>query len=148
MATVHERRFDAEGVIEDGGSRSFASLVNRLLNEILRLLDQKIALLKLEIREELSAVARSAGLLAAGGVVAGLGALLLIVALAVGIGDAVGSAAGGFAIVGGVLALGGVILLVSIRRRLAERGLVPRETVQELRRDAEWIKHELWTRSD
>jgi uncharacterized membrane protein YqjE len=143
MTTAHERRLDAGGVSGDGGSRSFVDLINRLLGELMRLLDQTVALLKLELRQELGAIARSAALLAAGGVVAGLGALLLIVALAIGIGDGVGSTAGGFAIVGAVLALVGGILLVSMRRRLADLGLVPRETVRELRRDVEWIKHEL-----
>jgi uncharacterized membrane protein YqjE len=143
MATAHGRRLDAGGASGDGGSRSFVDLINRLLGEVVRLLDQTVALLELELRQELGAIARSAALLAAGGVVAGLGALLLIVALAIGIGDGVGSTAGGFAIVGAVLALVGGILPVSMRRRLADLGLVPRETVRELRRDVEWIKHEL-----
>jgi uncharacterized membrane protein YqjE len=142
MATVHERGLDAAGVT-GGGSRSFADLINRLLGELVRLLDQTVALLRLELREELGAIAQSAALLAAGGAVVGLGVLLLIVALAIGIGDGVGSTAGGFAIVGGLLALAGGILLVGMRRRLADLGLRPRATVQELRRDVEWIKHEL-----
>lgn len=125
------------------GDGSFGSLVNRLLNEILRLLDQKFTLLKLELREELGAAVRRSALLAVGGVVAALGNVLLIVALAVWVGELVGSIPGGFAIVGGVFVLGGVILLLSMRRQLAEQHFVPRQTVQELRRDVEWIKHEV-----
>ena len=143
MAHGYTRRLGAERSTGDGESPSFVDLINRLVGETMRLLDQTVLLLKAELREELGALARSAVLLAAGGVVAVLGALLLIVALAIGIGDAVGSTAGGFAIAGGVLALGGAILLASMRRRLADLGLVPRATLRELRRDVEWIKREL-----
>lgn len=143
MDAVHQRRIGHEGAAGDGGAASFGSLVNRLLNEILRLLDQKFTLLKLELREELGAAARRSALLAVGGVVAALGSLLLIVALAIWVGELMGSMPGGFAVVGGVLALGGVLLLLSMRRQLAEQRFTPRQTVQELRRDAEWIKHEL-----
>jgi uncharacterized membrane protein YqjE len=143
MDAVHQRRSGHEGAVGNGGAASFGSLVNRLLEEILRLLDQKLTLLKLELREELGAAVRRTALLAIGGAVAALGSFLLIVALAVWVGELVGSIPGGFAIVGGVFALGGVILLLSMRRQLAEQHFVPRQTVQELRRDAEWIKHEL-----
>src|SRR5262245_43483336 len=143
MATGHGPRLEAEGLAGARDSRSFVDLVNRLLSEIIDLLDQTVALLKLELREELGAIAHSAAFLAAGGVVAGLGALLLIVALALGIGDGIGSTAGGFAIVGGVLAVVGGIVLARMRRRLSDLGLRPRETVRELRRDVEWIKREL-----
>ncbi len=143
MDAVHQRRFGHEGAAGDGNTASLGSLVNRLLDEILRLLDQKLTLLKLELREELGAAVRRGALMAAGGGVAALGSVLLIVALAVWVGELVGSIPGGFAIVGGVFALGGVILLLSMRRQLAEQHFVPRQTVQELRRDAEWIKHDL-----
>jgi uncharacterized membrane protein YqjE len=142
MDAVHQRRFGHEGAAGDGNG-SVGSLVNRLLNEILRLLDHKFTLLKLELREELGAAVRRSALMAVGGVVAALGSILLIVALAVWVGELVGSIPGGFAIVGGVFVLGGVILFLSMRRQLAEQHVVPRQTVQELRRDVEWIKHEV-----
>jgi uncharacterized membrane protein YqjE len=142
MDAVHQRRFGHEGAVGDGNG-SFGSLINRLLNEILRLLDHKFTLLKLELREELGAAVRRSALMAIGGVAAALGSILLIVALAVWVGELVGSIPGGFAIVGGVFVLGGVILFLSMRRQLAGQHVVPRQTVQELRRDVEWIKHEL-----
>ncbi len=143
MDAVHQRRFGQEGPVGDGGGASFGSLVNRLLHEVLRLLDQKFTLLKLELQEELGAAVRRSALLAVGGVVGALGGFLLIVAIGIWVGELVGSMPGGFAIVGGVLAVGGVILLLTMRRQLAEQRLVPRQTVHELRRDVEWIKHEL-----
>jgi uncharacterized membrane protein YqjE len=128
---------------EVGGDRGFGSLLNRLVADIVRLLDQKLALLKLELKEELAAIVRRSVLLAVGAVVAGLGGLFLIVALAIGLGDLVGTTAGGFAIVGGAFVLGGAVLLISMRQQLAELRFLPKHTVHELRRDKEWIKHEL-----
>jgi hypothetical protein len=142
MAAVPGRRFRVEGATEEDG-RSFGGLINRLLNEVLRLLDLKFALLKTELKEELGAAIRRSVLLAVGAVVAALGAVLLIVGLAVWVGELIGSPPGGFAIVGGGLALGGTLLLIVMRHRLAEQRVVPEETVRELRRDVEWIKHEL-----
>lgn len=142
MAVVPGRQFRVGGATQDDG-HSLGGLITRLLNEVLRLLDQKLALLKLELREELGAAVRRSALLAVGGVVAVLGALLLVVALAIWIGELTRSPSGGFAIIGGGLALGGALLLLTMRRRLAEQRVVPEQTVRELRRDVEWIKHEL-----
>jgi len=141
MEAVRQRRVDGDRAAGDGAS--VGGLVNRLLQDLLRLLDQKFALLKLELREELTAAVRRTGLLVAGGVVAVLGVFFLVVALAIWISDLLGSPPAGFAIVGGALAIGGGLLLLGMRRQLAEQQFVPRETVQELRRDASWIKHEL-----
>ena len=142
MAVVPRPRFRGEDATERDG-RSFGELINRLLNGVVRLFDQKFALLKLELREELGAAVRRSALLAVGGVVAALGAFLLVVALAVWVGELTGSPSGGFGIVGGTLALGGLVLLLTMRRRLAAQTVVPEQTVRELKRDVEWIKHEL-----
>jgi Na+/melibiose symporter-like transporter len=76
-------------------------------------------------------------------VIAALGAVFLVAALAIWIGELVGTMPGGFAIVGGALGLVGGLLLAAMAARLREQQFVPRQTAQELRRDVEWIKHEL-----
>jgi len=136
-------RAGASATVHETDGRDFGSLLGRLTNDILRLLDQKVALLKLELKEELAAAMRRSVLLVAGGLVAAAGGFFLLIALALGLGDLVGSTSGGFAIVGGLFAITGLVLLVSMRRRLAELRFVPRLTVSELRRDKQWIKHEL-----
>jgi hypothetical protein len=143
MEAVHERRGRAGTAGADANGAGFASLINRLLGQTFRLLDLKFALLKLELREELAALGRRTALLAVGGLLAALGGLLLILALAFWIGELVGSLPGGFGIVGGILAVGGGILLIAMKNRLSQQPLVPEATVEELRRDVQWIKHEL-----
>jgi hypothetical protein len=130
---------------EEGGngSTSFGSLIGRLLNGIVRLLNQRLDLLKLELKEEIGAAARRVALLAIGGVIAALGAFFLVTALAIWFGELVGTTPGGFAIMGGGLGLIGGLLLAVMAARLREQRFVPRQTAQEIRRDVEWIKHEL-----
>jgi uncharacterized membrane protein YqjE len=140
---VGERSAVPEGAVGNGGPRGFGDLLSRLAADLRRLLDQKLALLKLELSEELAALARRSVLLVAGGAVAVLGVFLLVIALAIWLGEAMGSLPGGFAVVGVVLALGGGGLALVARRQLSAQRFVPRRTVEELRRDAQWIKHEL-----
>jgi uncharacterized membrane protein YqjE len=135
-------RADTE-TMTGNGARSFTGLVNQLVSDVLRLLDQKIELFKLELKEELGALVRRSALLAVGGVVAALGSLLLLLAVTLWIGELVGSTPGGFAIVGGAFVLAGLIVLFTMKARLQRQHLVPELTVRELRRDVQWIKHEL-----
>jgi hypothetical protein len=142
MDAVHRRsipRADEGG----DGSASFGSLISRLLNEVVQLLNQRLDLLKLELQEEIGAAGRRVGLLAVGGVIAGLGAFYLVTALAIWFGELVGTMPGGFAIMGGGLGLVGGLLLAAMTARLRGQRFVPRQTAQELRRDVEWIKQEL-----
>jgi uncharacterized membrane protein YqjE len=125
------------------GSGSLGSLISRLLDGVVRLLNQRLDLLKLEVKEEIGAAARRLALLAIGGVIAALGAFFLVTAVAIWFGELVGTTPGGFAIMGGGLGLIGGLLLAVMAARLREQRFVPRQTAQELRRDVEWIKHEL-----
>jgi hypothetical protein len=123
-------------------SEGLLDLMGRLSGEIGRFLDQRFELFKAELKQEAADTARSLGLLATGAGGAGLGVVLLLLALALWIGDAVGSRSGGFAIVGGALALGGGVLALLAIRRLEHRRLA-RNTADDFRRDAEWIRHEV-----
>ena len=117
-------------------------LAGRLVWELGRLVDQRLELLKAELKQEATDVAKSLGLLAAGAIGASVGVAFLLLALGLWVGDLVGSTPGGLAIVGGGLALISGALGLLGARSLGRHRLVP-ETVRELRRDAEWIQHEV-----
>src|SRR5262245_22046438 len=123
------RRIPRAGEGSDG-SASFGSLISRLLDGIVRLLNQRLDLLTLELREEIGAAVRVVTLLAVGGVIAALGAFFLITALAIWFGELVGTTPGGFAIMGGGLGLIGGLLLAAMAARLREQRFVPRQTAQ------------------
>jgi Putative Actinobacterial Holin-X, holin superfamily III len=125
----------------DRESPSLTDLVFRLFGELGRLVDQRLALLRAELKAEVADVGRNFALLVAGAVVAIIGAAFLLSALALWVGDLVDSTPGGFAIIGGIVTLAGGIAFRVGARDLAELRFAPK-TVRELRRDVEWIKDE------
>jgi uncharacterized membrane protein YqjE len=125
---------------QKGQSASLLELATRLAGDLGRLVEQRIDLLKAELAQEASDVARSLGLLAAGAVGASIGVAFLLLALGLWVGQLVGSTPGGLAIVGGGLAVIGAGLGLLATKNL-QRQRLAQETVSELRRDAEWIRH-------
>jgi len=124
--------------------RSIFGLIEELLGKTTRLLDQRLALLRLEVEESVGTLLRHLAVLIAGGVVAGLGLVLASFALALWIGDLLGSSPAGFASVGGAfLLIGVVVIAVRLKRGVGPRRLVPERTVKELEKDTRWIKSAL-----
>jgi uncharacterized membrane protein YqjE len=121
-------------------SPGLLDLAVQLAGEVRRFIDQRLELFKAELKEEVALTVKSAGVLAAGTVGASVGTLFLLLALGVWIGDLMGSRPAGLAAVGGGLALVGGGLVFFAARNLKRRRLV-RDTVADLRRDAEWIRH-------
>jgi len=127
------------------------SLVEQLAENVTKLLDQKITLLRVELKEEVAAYARGAILIAAGSIVAAVGFALANIALAFVVSTLFAGLdwgqpakyALGFFITGlGYLVIGGTVIVIS-KNRLAELGLVPRRTMHELEKDKDWLQKEL-----
>lgn len=124
------------------------SLVGRLGDEVMQLVDTKINLLKVELKEDASAYARDGAMMGVGGVIAAIGFLLLNIAVAylVSLLFSFSEAANfalGFAITGAVYLIIGGILVMTVKNRLANRALVPERSVEELRKDKQWLKNEI-----
>ena len=126
-----------------GSPTRFFDLVERLIAEVGTLLDQKLALLTLELKSQGAAVMRGLTALLVGVALALLGLLVLALAAALWLGAAIKSMPAGFGIVGGVLLLIGGGVAVAVRGRLSAKHLGPTESVRELRKDAKWITDEL-----
>jgi uncharacterized membrane protein YqjE len=123
-------------------STSLRDLVARLVRDISLLLEQRLELFKAELKQDAVHIAKNVGLLAAGTVGAGVGTLFLVLALALWVGDLIGSRPGGLAMVGAGIVLAGLALAFWGVRSLGRQQLVP-ETVRTLRRDAEWLQHQV-----
>jgi uncharacterized membrane protein YqjE len=127
------------------------SLFSRLGDDVMQLFDTKISLLKVEMKEEASAYARGGAMIAVGGVIAAIGFALLNVAVAFGISVLLASVdisqaaryAIGFLAAGVLYLIVGGIIVSTMKSRLAKQSLVPDRTVEELRKDKQWLKNEI-----
>jgi uncharacterized membrane protein YqjE len=129
---------------------SLPSLFGRLGDDVMRLLDAKLGLLKVELKEEASVYGRTSAMMAVGGMVAAIGFALLNVALAFAVTRLFFmeftppiSYALGFLVTGVLyLVVGGALILV-MKNRLASHSAAPERTIEEIRKDKQWLKNEL-----
>ena len=133
------------------GTENLPTLLTRLGDDVMQLINSQLALFKVELKEEASTYARGAAMIAVGGVVATIGFALLNVAIAFGVSTLFASAnfsqpasyALGFVVTGVFyLLIGGIVVLV-MKSRLAKQPVMPPRTVEELRKDKQWLKSEL-----
>jgi len=130
---------------------SFTTLLSRLGDDVMDLVNSQFALFKVEIKEEANAYARGAAMIGVGAVVTTIGFALLNVAIAFGVSTFFAHAqfsqpasyALGFVVTGAFYLLVGAIVVLAVKNRLAKQELVPKRTVEELRKDKEWLKNEL-----
>jgi uncharacterized membrane protein YqjE len=130
--------------------RDLPTLIERLAADLSTLFDQKLTLLRVEIKEEVDAYVRGSIFILAGGIVAAIGFALANIALAFVVSTLFADAnisqpakyALGFVITGvAYLVIGGAVIIIT-KNRLAKQGIVPRRTVKELERDKEWLQKE------
>jgi len=130
---------------------SLPTLFSRLGDDVMQLFNSQLTLFKVEIKEEANAYLRGAIMIGLGAVVALIGFALLNVAVAFGVSTLFAQAnfsrtasyALGFVITGIFYLLVGAIVVTAIKSRLAKQDLVPNRTVEELRKDKQWLKNEL-----
>jgi hypothetical protein len=121
--------------------RSIFALVEELLRNTAKLLDQKLMLLRLEVEDSLGTLMRHLAVLLIGGALAGLGLVLSSVALALWIGSQVGSTIAGYALTGaGFLLVGAVLVAVRLSRGVAPQRPLAGRTIKELEKDTRWLK--------
>ena len=127
------------------------SLFSRLGDDVMQLFDTKMSLLKVELKEEARAYAHSGAMIAVGGIIAAIGFALLNVALAFGISTLFNETslsqparyAVGFVTAGVLYLIIGAVIVSVMKNRLAKQNLVPNRTVEELRKDKQWLKNEI-----
>ena len=157
MAEVERRRADvpaaSQPVID---MENLPALLGRLGDNVMQLVDTKLSLVKVELKEDASFYARNGALTAVGAMVALIGFALLNVAVAFFISNFFANDAAttaerftptsyglGFLITGVVyIVIGGVMVLV-MKNRLAAYNPVPTTTLDEIRKDKQWLKNEM-----
>jgi uncharacterized membrane protein YqjE len=123
------------------------ALFGRLSDGVTTLLDTKLSLLKVEIKEDVNGYVRGAVKILIGGIIAAVGFAILNVAVALFVGslmpermDPAMRYALGFVITGAVYLLIGGIFIITAKNRLAKQDIIPNRSVDEFRKDQEWLK--------
>lgn len=128
--------------------RDLPTLIERLATDVSALVDQKLSLLRIELKEEANAYLSGGIFILAGAIVAGVGFALANVALAFAVSALFANAdlsqpakyALGFIITGLLYLVIGVVVIIVTKNRLAKLGILPRRTVAQLEKDKEWLQ--------
>lgn len=120
---------------------SIAVLLSGIISDMRNLVVQELRLAKLEIGEDLRRVKAAVAVLAIGGAILALGAVLLILML-VHLLDAVTELPlwGAYGIVAAVMLAIGIGILIAGKKKAEQVGLVPQETAEAIKEDVGWIK--------
>ena len=151
MAATKTSLTNTNGLDIRNDNESLPNLFSRLGDDVMQLFNSQLALFKVEIKEEANAYARGVTMIAIGAVIATIGFALLNVAIAFAVSTLFAQAnfsqpasyALGFVVTGGFYLLVGAIVVMLMKSRLSRQDLVPQRTVQELRKDKQWLKNEL-----
>jgi len=126
------------------------ALLGRLGDQVTTLVDTKIDLLKVEVKEEANTYLHQGITILTAGVVAAVGFALLNVAAALGVSllfvnaglTPTASYALGFVVTGlFFLIIGGAVAVVT-KNRVVAHDPVPQRTIEELRKDKQWLTKE------
>jgi len=140
-ARAGEAQADIEGL---------PALFGRLSDGVMTLLDTKLSLLKVEIKEDVNGYISGAVKILIGGIIAAVGFAILNVAIALFAGfllpnslDPFVRFALGFVVTGVLYLIIGAVFIITAKNRIAKQNIVPERSVNELRKDKEWLKKEL-----
>ncbi|HEX6869851.1 MAG TPA: phage holin family protein [Micromonosporaceae bacterium] len=121
-------------------SQSVGDLINEVAGDLSRLFRQEVELAKTEIKEEAGKAGKAGGMLSAAAVAGLLVAVLLSFALVYALAEVM--PAGWAALIVAVIwAIAGFVLYREGRRRLTQVSPVPRQTMDTLKEDMQWLRN-------
>ena len=122
--------------------RSLGELFSELAGETSTLVRQEVALAKAELSQKAAYVGRNVGLLVAGGAFVFAAFLAVMAAAVIGLSNAMPSWAAAL-VVGVVVGFVGGALAFKAAYALKETDVTPRQTVETLKEDAQWVKEKM-----
>ena len=142
---------DTQSNTANADTEGLPVLFGRLGDDVVKLLDTKLSLLKVELQEDAAVYARGAAMIGVGASVALVGLSLALVAIAFFVSYLLPTSvdnpslryALGFLITGALFLIVGGILVVVFKNRLTARNPVPNRSVDEIRKDKQWLKNEM-----
>ncbi|HJQ34396.1 MAG TPA: phage holin family protein [Pyrinomonadaceae bacterium] len=155
MAEVERRRADVPAPAVGPELENLPALLGKLGDDVMRLVDTKLSLVKVELKEDASFYARNGAFTAVGAMVALIGFTLVNVAIAFFISSLFANDAAapqrfspnsyglGFLITGVVYIVVGAVIVLVMKNKLAAYNPVPTTTLEEIRKDKQWLKNEM-----
>jgi uncharacterized membrane protein YqjE len=125
------------------GEPSIGELFRQLAQDSTTLIRQEVALAKTEVRENVKTAARDMTMIAVGGAIAAVGALVLTAFLVILLGSLLANYWLAALIVGLLFVLVGGGLAWSNLNRLRAAELKPEHSIDSLREDKEWLQEEI-----
>ena len=142
-------RRDEQALAERSDIEGLPALVGRLGDDVMRLLDTKLSLVKVELKEEAAEYGKGAAGIGVGTILAVVGLALVNVAIAFAVSTLFSfdrqplNYALGFLITGLLYLVVGGIIVVVMKNRMAKVNPAPERTIEELRKDKQWLKNEV-----
>ncbi len=132
--------------------RSLGDLFSELAAETSTLVRQEVSLAQTELTQKATVVGKDVGFLVAGGAVGYTALLVILAAIVIGLTQLISSLTAwqtitsawiAAAIVGLVVGIVAYMLVTSALAKLKNTELTPRQTVETLKEDAEWLKNQV-----
>jgi hypothetical protein len=131
--------YEPEQVRRPVEDQSIGHLMSEVLQDVSTLFRQEVALAKAEIKEEATKAGKAGGMLAGAGFAGYMVAVLLSLALVFAL-DAVMPLGWAAVVVAVLWAVVGGVLYSLGRKRMKDVDPVPRQTVETLKEDAQWVR--------
>ena len=122
--------------------RSLGDLFSELATETSTLVRQEVALAQVELTQKATRVGKNVGFLVVGGAVGYAALLAVIAAVIIGLANFIPAWAAAL-IVGVIVGIVAYLLVSSALTALKKTDLTPRETVDTLKEDAQWLKNQM-----
>jgi hypothetical protein len=122
--------------------RSLGDLFSELAAETSTLVRQEVALAQTELTRKATSVGKNVGFLAVGGAIGYAALLSFLAAVIIGLSYVIPAWAAAL-IVSAVVGIVAFLLITSGLKALKETDLTPRQTVETLKEDAEWLKNQV-----
>ena len=132
--------------------RSLGDLFSELAAETSTLVRQEVSLAQTELTQKATSVGKDVGFLVAGGAVGYTALLVILAAVVIGLTQLISYLSGwqlitsawiAAAIVGLVVGIVAYVLVTNALAKLKNTELTPRQTVETLKEDAEWLKNQV-----
>ncbi len=129
-------------MVEVKNDRSIGELFAELAGETSTLVRQEVALAKTELTQKATRAGKQIGFLVIGGAIAYAALLALMAAAIIGLAEVI-PAWGAALLVGAVSAAVAAWLITKALHALRETELTPRQTIETLKEDAQWMKDQV-----